>query len=111
LIYLQTPAVSQTPGVSAAADLTQAIQLAQTDHDKDPSDWANHFNLALYHLAAAHHPEATSLYQTGLDRAPAWAKLMAHRDLLDYLNLFPEDEAAKEWRDRLETTTRSPENC
>jgi tetratricopeptide (TPR) repeat protein len=82
-------------------DLTQAIQLAQADYDKDPSDWDNHFNLALYHLAAAHHPEATALYQTGLDAAPTWAKLMAHRDLLDYLHLFPDHPEAQQWSQQL----------
>jgi tetratricopeptide (TPR) repeat protein len=97
---LKITGVLETPDVSATTDLTQAISLAQTAHEKDPNDWNNYFNLALYHLAAGHHPEATHLYQTGLETAPTWAIRMAYTDLPNYLQLFPNDAVAQDWRDQ-----------
>ncbi|MEM9008266.1 MAG: tetratricopeptide repeat protein, partial [Cyanobacteria bacterium P01_F01_bin.86] len=94
---------ASTPTTSDAAilDLAQAIQLAQTAYDKTPKNWYDHFNLALYRLAAGHHSDAQTLYETGLKTAPGWAIGMAYRDLRDYLHLFPADETARKWCDRL----------
>lgn len=84
-----------------SADLEQAIQLAQAAYEKEPQNWYDHFNLALYHLAAGHTPDAQALYENGLNRAPTWAIGMAYRDLRDYLRLFPQDAAAQTWCQRL----------
>jgi superkiller protein 3 len=84
-----------------SADLEQAIQLAQAAHEKEPENWYSHFNLALYYLAAGHAPDAQTRYETGLNRAPAWAIAMAYRDLRDYLHLLPHDAAAQTWCQRL----------
>jgi tetratricopeptide (TPR) repeat protein len=119
--YLRALALAKTSGVDAVldahhpaaanlpervepaiADLTQAIQLAQTAREKDPDDWQNTFNLALYYLAAGHSPEAQALYESGLSLAPAWLISMAYRDLRDYLQLFPADNMAQYWCDRLQ---------
>jgi tetratricopeptide (TPR) repeat protein len=86
----------------AIADLTQAIQLAQSAREKDPGDWQNNFNLALYHLAAGHSPEAQAIYESGLNLAPASAIREAQQDLRDYLQLFPADHTAQHWCDRLQ---------
>jgi tetratricopeptide (TPR) repeat protein len=98
----QSPAIDLPSSFAPALeDLTQAIQLAQTNYEKDPNAWQNNFNLALYHLAAGHNAEAQTLYEAGLNNAPAWAIGMAYRDLRDYLRLFPTDQAASHWCDRL----------
>ncbi|EKU98480.1 TPR repeat-containing protein [Leptolyngbya sp. PCC 7375] len=81
----------------ALSDITQAIHLAQTEHQKDPTNWQTHFNLALYHLAADHPSDAHTLYETGLKTAPAWAITMAYHDLRDYLHLFPTNKTAQTW--------------
>ena len=102
-----TPGLIKTPGVSTAAtaDLAQAIQLAQAKEVaslEKIQDWNNHFNLALYHLAAGQPPKADRLYQTALTTAPTWAIAMAQRDLRGYLSLFPEDKAAQNWHKQLQ---------
>ncbi|MBW4459592.1 MAG: tetratricopeptide repeat protein [Nodosilinea sp. WJT8-NPBG4] len=96
------PAELPSASEPALQDLTQAIQLAQTDYEKDPNDWHNHFNLALYHLVAGHYVDAHTLYEAGLNASPTWAIGMAHQDLRDYLRLFPDDKTASHWCDRLQ---------
>ena len=84
----------------AQTDLQTAIDLAQAKQAKDPIDWQNNFNLALYYLAAGRFEEGGGLY----DRASEGSKEMiedAIRDLDDYLMLFPDRLQAREVRDRL----------
>ncbi|MFG6094093.1 tetratricopeptide repeat protein [Leptothoe sp. ISB3NOV94-8A] len=93
----QTPPPTLSVSDAALSDITQAIHLAQTEHQKDPTNWQTHFNLALYHLAAGHPSDAHTLYETGLKTAPAGAITMAHHDLRDYLHLFPTNKTAQIW--------------
>jgi hypothetical protein len=52
-----------------ASDLQRAIALAEPDYHKNPHDWPNTFNLAVYYLAAefrlfvAHHRRLCYLYR------------------------------------------------
>jgi hypothetical protein len=95
-LKLNTPNLAQT-------DLQQAISLAQGKYEKNPTDWQNTFNLALYHLAANHSQESDYLYQSGLNAPSAWLE-MAIQDLTDFLNSFPDHHPAQQIRLQLEQT-------
>ncbi|MCY7323723.1 MAG: tetratricopeptide repeat protein, partial [Phormidesmis sp. CAN_BIN36] len=80
----------------AKADLAQALYLAQADYEKDPEDWVNTFNLALYHLAAKEDEQAKSFYRDALRRdAPAPRIRLALQDLENFLTIFPDHRLAR----------------
>ena len=87
----------------AQADLRVAIQHALEAYEKEPQDWQNTFNLALYHLALGEPEEAERLYREALS---GWAPLHgireASRDLEDFLILFPGHLQAQAMRDLLQ---------
>ncbi len=80
---------------AAHTDITRAIDLAQTKYAKDPTDWKNTFNLALYHLVANHFDSAYGLYQNALGAASCDRIQIAQRDLQDFLILFPDHVPAQ----------------
>ena len=79
----------------AQTDLQTAIDLAQAKQAKDPIDWQNNFNLALYYLAAGRFEEGGGLYSR-VSEASIDSIEMAIRDLDDYLMLFPDRLQAQE---------------
>jgi hypothetical protein len=62
---------------------------------KDPIDYQNTFNLALYNLAAAHPEESDRLYTSSLT-APIERLQMAIDDLDNFLHLFPDHTQAQQ---------------
>ena len=84
----------------AQTDLQSAIDLAQAKQAKDPIDWQNNFNLALYYLAAGQIEESCELYDRASEASTEMVE-MAIRDLDDYLMLFPDRLQAREVRDWL----------
>ena len=79
----------------AQTDLQTAIDLAQAKQAKDPIDWQNNFNLALYYLAPGRFEEGGGLYSRASE-ASIDSIEMAIRDLDDYLMLFPDRLQAQE---------------
>jgi len=80
----------------ARIDLAQAILLARVKYEKDPEDWRNTFNLALYYLTAAADDQAKHFYRDALRRgAPAPLIRMALQDLADFLTVFPNHKLAR----------------
>jgi tetratricopeptide (TPR) repeat protein len=76
----------------ALQDLDRAIEI-------DPKNWGNTFNLALYSLAAGNIQQAQKLYQYALTRGASLELiLVAHRDLKDFLTIFPNHVQAQEMR-------------
>jgi hypothetical protein len=71
----------------AETDLQQVTSIAQAAAKKDPIDHQNNFNLALYHLAAAHPEESDRLYTSHLT-APIKHLDEATTDLHDFLHLL-----------------------
>jgi len=80
----------------AKTDLSQAIRLAQADHEKDPECWRNTFNLALYYLAAGEDEQAKSFYRDTLRRAAPPPRIRAAlQDLENFLTIFPAHRLAR----------------
>jgi tetratricopeptide (TPR) repeat protein len=79
----------------AEAEFQKAIAIAQAAYEKDPTDYQNTFNLALYHLAAAHPEESDRLYTINLTAPIEWLQ-MAIDDLDDFLHLFPDHAQAQQ---------------
>jgi hypothetical protein len=67
----------------------------------NPIDYRNLFNLALYHLAAAHQEESDRRYTSGLTAPTEWLQ-MAIDDLDDFLQLFPDHPQAQQVRQQLQ---------
>jgi tetratricopeptide (TPR) repeat protein len=86
---------------SAGIDFQQAISIAQATYEKDPIAWWNTFNLALYHLAAAHPEESDRLYTSNLTAPIEWLQ-MAIDDLDDFLQLFPDHSQAQQVKQLLQ---------
>ncbi len=79
----------------AKTDITQAIQLAQQGYRKDPQDYRNTFNLAIYYLAAADHENAKRFYRDALDRGATASSIQgAIQDLEEFLDILPEHPLA-----------------
>ncbi len=85
----------------AETDFQKAIAIAQAAYEKDPIDYQNTFNLALYHLAAAHPEESDRLYTSNLTAPLEWLQ-MAIDDLDDFLHLFPDHTQAQQVKQRLQ---------
>ncbi|MDF2387359.1 hypothetical protein JMG10_38270 [Nostoc ellipsosporum NOK] len=74
----------------ARADLALAIKLAKEHFQKDPKNWRNSFNLALYYLAAQYHQPAEQLYRYILSQGASLERIRgAIQDLNDFLTVFP----------------------
>jgi tetratricopeptide (TPR) repeat protein len=89
---------------NAKADLTQALQLAKYNYDKDPNNHCNTFNLALYYLVARQPEKAKLLYQNALSReAPTERIKAAIQDLKDLLFILPNHPNIQEMQGFLES--------
>ena len=96
-LYDQTVAylvLNQTD--KAHASIVKAIALAQKSYEKDPKNWRNTFNLALYHLANREEERAERLYREALFSGASEERIHeALRDLDHFLIVFPEHLKAK----------------
>jgi tetratricopeptide (TPR) repeat protein len=88
----------------AHTDFQQAISLAQIEYEKDPTDWRNTFNLALYHLTAGNQQDSDRLYQSGLNAPSEWRE-EAIQDLTDFLNLFPDHQPVQQMQALLQSSS------
>jgi tetratricopeptide (TPR) repeat protein len=87
----------------AQADLTAAIQRALEMYEKEPQDWQNRFNLALYNLAIGEAEEAERLYREALSGGASPHRISeTFSDLNDFLALFPDHAQALAMRDLLQ---------
>ncbi|OKH34403.1 hypothetical protein FACHB389_15745 [Nostoc calcicola FACHB-389] len=74
----------------ARTDLVLAINLAKQHYEKDPKDWCNAFNLALYYLAAQYNQPAEQLYRYVLSQGASLKRIHgAIQDLNNFLTVFP----------------------
>jgi len=102
----------QNRSEQAQTDFSLAIQQASPLYEKNPEDWRNTFNLAIYHLAAGHVEEAESLYRKALTHSiPAGNLREAGNDLDDFLHLFPDHPQAKAMRDLLQQHLDETSSC
>jgi tetratricopeptide (TPR) repeat protein len=94
--------------VKAKKDFEVAIELAQQDYDKDPKNWQNTLNLALYHLVSGAEEKAKPYFeQTLTNKANKYFLQGCIRDLDDFLLLFPNHKQAKAARHRLTKALKS----
>ncbi len=94
----------------AETDFQKAITITTSQYEKDPIDWRNTFNLALYHLAAGHHEESDRLYTSNLT-APIEYLQMAISDLDDFLHLFPDHTQAQQVKQLLQGAILVTRGC
>ena len=87
----------------AQADFATAIQLASENYEKNPKNWANNLNLALYLMANGNTERAKSLYLEALKEAPNYEIEIAIRDLNNFLKMFPDSHEAESMRNLLYT--------
>jgi tetratricopeptide (TPR) repeat protein len=87
----------------AETDFQKAIAISTSKYEEDPIDYQNNFNLALYHLAAAHPEESDRLYTSNLTAPIEW-RPMAIDDLDDFLQLFPDHSQAQQVKQLLQRT-------
>ena len=89
----------------ARADLALAIKLAKQDYEKDPQNWNNAFNLALYYLAAQYNQPAEQLYRYVLSQGVSLDRIHAAiQDLNDFLTVFPNHMQATSMRQLLQSS-------
>ncbi len=89
---------------NARIDLINALQLAKQKYDKDPKDWCNTFNLALYSLVVINTQQAQILYNFALTNCASLERIRAaQRDLEYFLKVFPDCEQAKAARELLQS--------
>ena len=99
LAYL---ALNQTE--KARASIVKAIEFAQKSYDKDPKNWRNTFNLALYHLASGEEELAERLYREALFSGASEERIQeAIRDVDHFLMVFAEHSKAKSMQELLKT--------
>ena len=80
----------------AQASIFTAIALAQQNYEKDPKNWPNTLNLALYNLAAGEEEPAERLYREALFGGASESIIQeAIKDLDRFLVLFPEHSKAQ----------------
>jgi len=102
----------QNHSEQAQADFSLAIQQASPLYEKNPEDWQNTFNLAIYHLAAGHIEEAEGLYRKALTHPiPAGLLREVINDLDDFLHFFPDHPQAKVIRDLLQQRLDETSSC
>jgi tetratricopeptide (TPR) repeat protein len=91
---------------TAAADLERAIRLSSRILKKNPQDYVNVCNLALYQLAAGEPGEAEILYQKVLSKEVSAFIQIAIKDLEDFLTVFPDHAEARAMSDLLKNSKR-----
>ncbi|MDZ7950200.1 tetratricopeptide repeat protein [Nostoc sp. DedQUE09] len=75
----------------ARTDLALAIKLAKQHYEKDPQNWRNTFNLALYYLAAQYTQPAEQLHRYALSKGASSESICeAIQTLNDFLTVFPD---------------------
>ncbi|MDJ0716143.1 MAG: hypothetical protein QNJ54_18265 [Prochloraceae cyanobacterium] len=93
-------ALNQTD--KARASIVNAIELAQKSYEKDPKNWRNTFNLALYHLASGEEERAERLYREALFTGASSERIReAIRDLVHFLVVFPDRPKAQSMQELL----------
>jgi len=85
----------------AQEDFTTAIKLASDKYEKNPQEWRNTFNLAVYLLASGDIEKAENLYREAAKAAPPTRINEAKLDLDDFLKAFPNSKAAELMRQLL----------
>ncbi|MEH1924174.1 tetratricopeptide repeat protein [Nostoc sp.] len=89
----------------ARSDLAFAIKLAKQNYEKDPQNWNNAFNLALYYLAAQYNQPAEQLYRYVLSQgASLECTHAAIQNLNDFLTVFPNHVQATFLRQLLQSS-------
>ncbi|MEH2354448.1 tetratricopeptide repeat protein [Nostoc sp.] len=89
----------------ARADLALAINLAKEHYKKDPQNWRNAFNLALYYLAAQYNQPAEQLYRYVLSQRASFEHIRIEiQDLNDFLTVFPNHLQAISMRQLLQSS-------
>ncbi|WP_414569172.1 tetratricopeptide repeat protein [Nostoc sp. CCY 9925] len=89
----------------ARTDLVLAIKLAKEDYKKDPKDWNNAFNLALYYLAAQYNQPAEQLYRYVLSQGASLERIHAAiQNLNDFLTVFSNHVQATSMRELLQSS-------
>ena len=89
----------------ARADLLLAIKLAKQNYEKDPQNWNNAFNLALYYLAAQYNQPAERFYHHVLSQGASIERIhTAIQDLNDFLTVFPNHLQATSLRQLLQSS-------
>ncbi|OKH34402.1 hypothetical protein FACHB389_15740 [Nostoc calcicola FACHB-389] len=92
----------------ARADLELAMKLAKEHYEKDPKNWRNAFNLALYYLAAQYNQPAEQLYRRILSQGASLniriAIQIAIQDLNNFLAVFPNHVQATSMRQLLQSS-------
>ncbi|WP_445637231.1 Tetratricopeptide repeat protein [Nostoc sp. DSM 114161] len=89
----------------ARTDLVLAIKLVKQNYEKDPKDWRNAFNLALYYLAAQYNQPAEQLYRYVLSQGASSESIReAIQDLNDFLTVFPNHLQATSMRELLQSS-------
>jgi tetratricopeptide (TPR) repeat protein len=89
----------------ARADLALAIKLAKQNYEKDPQNWSNAFNLALYYLAAQYNQPAEQLYRYVLSQGAFLERSHeAIQDLNSFLTVFPDHVQATSMRELLQSS-------
>jgi hypothetical protein len=85
--------------------LVPAIKLATEHCKKNPKDWRNAFNLALYYLAAQYTQQADHLYHYVLSKGASSESIgKAIQDLNDFLTVFPNHLQAASMRQLLQSS-------
>ncbi|MEH2084129.1 MAG: tetratricopeptide repeat protein [Nostoc sp.] len=88
----------------AWADLSLAIRLAKQQYEKDPQNWNNAFNLALYYLAAQYNQPAERSYRHVLSQGASSESIReAIQDLNNFLTVFPDHLQATSMRELLQS--------
>ncbi|MGQ4649737.1 tetratricopeptide repeat protein [Lyngbya aestuarii] len=85
----------------AQEDFTTAIKLASDKYQKNPQDYQNTLNLAVYLLASGDIEKAENLYREAAKAAPQTIINEAKRDLDEFLKAFPNSKAAESMRQLL----------
>ena len=89
----------------ARSDLALAIKLAKQHYEKDPQNWSNAFNLALYYLAAQYTKPAEQLCRYVLSQGASSESIReAIQDLNDFLTVFPNYVQAISLRELLQSS-------
>lgn len=86
----------------AAIDLSKAISIASEAYKREPNDWNNGLNLAIYHVTANNFEQANQLYLNALmTPAPKHALIEAIDNLELLLRIFPNHKQAMDWLQKL----------
>lgn len=92
----------------AAASIEQAINLAQSEYEKNSEAWQNTLNLALYYLAAGQQDKAEHLYEESLSAPVSYLQDALQIDLHIFLHFFPNHAQALTIRNLLRNALCKP---